>query len=186
LIASRPSGSAVRPLAIGLFAVGIEWARVTAERQPSLTVPALAVGGLALVTVGLGVPSDDLGFGAGRLALRLAGGLMLGLLLVLPAIIRGQVPPLLPPAYSAAAIAVAVGEEIAFRGALYSALDSAFGPAAAIAGSSVAFVAAHVLSHPPAFLPVVATMAVLLAAWRWYFRDLLAPVVGHVLADALL
>jgi membrane protease YdiL (CAAX protease family) len=82
-----------------------------------------------------------------------------------------------------AAVAVSVGEEIAFRGALFGALAEAGGPALAVLGSTLVWTAAHALSHPAAFLPAVAAAGLLLGTWRWACRDLVGPVVGHVIAD---
>jgi len=45
---------------------------------------------------------------------------------------------------------------------------------------------AHVLSHPPAFLGVVAAAGLLLALWRWACKDLVGPILGHVIADLAL
>jgi membrane protease YdiL (CAAX protease family) len=55
-----------------------------------------------------------------------------------------------------------------------------------VAGSTIAFVAAHALSHPLAFLPAVAAAGLLLGTWRWACQDLLAPITAHVLADLAL
>jgi hypothetical protein len=46
--------------------------------------------------------------------------------------------------------------------------------------------AAHAFSHPPAFLGAVAAAGLLLALWRWAGRDLVAPIIGHVIADLAL
>jgi membrane protease YdiL (CAAX protease family) len=75
---------------------------------------------------------------------------------------------------------------VAFRGALFAALDAAYGPVAAVLGSAFAFVLAHVLTHPPAFLLPVAALGLLLGLWRWACRDLVAPITAHVLADLAL
>ena len=56
----------------------------------------------------------------------------------------------------------------------------------AIVGSTVAWTAAHALSHPAAFLWAVAAAGLLLALWRWACRDLVAPIIGHVIADVAL
>jgi membrane protease YdiL (CAAX protease family) len=85
-----------------------------------------------------------------------------------------------------AAVAVSVGEEVAFRGAVFAALEQAGGPVVAVLGSTAAWTLAHALSHPPAFLPAVAAAGLVLAAWRWAVRDLVGPVIGHVLADLAL
>ena len=69
---------------------------------------------------------------------------------------------------------------------LYAALDEAGGAPLAILGSTVAWTAAHALSHPPTFLWAVAAAGLLLALWRWACHDLVAPIIGHVLADLAL
>jgi membrane protease YdiL (CAAX protease family) len=92
----------------------------------------------------------------------------------------------LPAGLAAAAVAISVGEELAFRGALYAALDELGGAPLAIVGSTVLWTAAHALSHPPEFLGAVAAAGLLLALWRWACRDLVAPVIGHVIADLAL
>jgi membrane protease YdiL (CAAX protease family) len=167
-------------------AVGVEWLRVLAARLPGWEASALLVGGAALCALGLLVPASSLGIGRCRLAVRLLAGLALGAVLLLPAAVRGAAAPLLPAGLLLPAAVVAVGEEIAFRGALFAALDEAYGPAAAVIGSTLAFVAAHVLSHPAAFLPSVAALGLLFGLWRWAFRDLVAPMTAHVLADLAL
>jgi len=83
-------------------------------------------------------------------------------------------------------VAVSIGEELAFRGALYTALEEAGGVPLAVVGSTVAWTVAHALSHPPAFLAAVAAAGLLLALWRWACRDLVAPIIGHVIADLAL
>ena len=42
------------------------------------------------------------------------------------------------------------------------------------------------LSHPPEFLGAVAAAGLLLALWRWACKDLVAPILGHVIADLAL
>lgn len=179
-----------RPLAraagLGALALGLSYARVLAERVPGLEVPALLGGGLALCGLASGWPAARLGLGRDRLAQRLLGGLALTAVLLLPAAVRWGGGPPLGPALAAAAVAVSIGEELAFRGALYAALEEAAGPGGAVAGSTLLWTLAHVLSHPPAFLPAVAAAGLLLGLWRWAFRDLVGPLVAHVLADLAL
>ena len=91
-----------------------------------------------------------------------------------------------PFGLAVAAIAISIGEEIAFRGALYAALEDVGGAPVAIFGTTVLWTAAHALSHPPAFLGAVFAAGLLLALWRWACRDLVGPIVGHVLADLAL
>ena len=71
-------------------------------------------------------------------------------------------------------------------GALFASLEAGGGPVLAVLGSTLVWTLAHVLSHPPAFLPVVAAAGLLLGLWRWACRDLVGPVVAHVLADLTL
>jgi membrane protease YdiL (CAAX protease family) len=120
------------------------------------------------------------------IAFRIIGGLALGAVLLLPAAARSGAVPILPAGLAFAAIAVSIGEELAFRGALYAALDELGGAPLAIAGSTAVWTAAHALSHPPAFLGAVAAAGLLLALWRWACRDLVAPIIGHVIADLAL
>jgi membrane protease YdiL (CAAX protease family) len=176
--------SARRLLIIAGVAVGIEWARVLAARASADPALALAAGGLALVVLAIGRNPADLGLGTSHLARRLVGGLALAVVLLLPAAARWtEAPHVLTPVLTAAAVVVSIGEEVAFRGVLYAALERAAGPAPAVVGSTLAFTAAHVISHPPAFLPAVAAAGLLLGLWRWACKDLVAPVVAHVLAD---
>lgn len=114
------------------------------------------------------------------------GGLALAVVLLLPAAVRVSAVPILPPALAIAAIAVSVGEEIAFRGALFAALEEVGGAPLAVVGSTALWTAAHALSHPPAFLVAVAAAGLLLALWRLACRDLVAPIIGHVIADLAL
>jgi membrane protease YdiL (CAAX protease family) len=90
---------------------------------------------------------------------------------------------MLPGTIAAAAVMVSIGEEIAFRGALFAALEEVGGAPLAVVGTTAAWTAAHALSHPPAFLGAVAAAGLLLALWRLVCRDLVAPIIGHVLAD---
>jgi membrane protease YdiL (CAAX protease family) len=141
---------------------------------------------MALGAGALGTPADRLGLGWSRIGFRIVGGVALGAVLLLPAAARSSAVPILPAGLAVAAIAVSIGEELAFRGALYSALDELGGAPLAIAGSTVVWTAAHVPSHPPAFLGAVAAAGLLLALWRWACRDLVAPIIGHVIADLAL
>jgi membrane protease YdiL (CAAX protease family) len=117
--------------------------------------------------------------------LRVLGGIALGAVLILPAAVRAGAP-LLPAGLAVAAVAVSIGEELAFRGALYAALDELGGAPLAVAGTTVLWTLAHVMSHPPQFLGAVAAAGLLLALWRWACRDLVAPIIGHVIADLAL
>jgi membrane protease YdiL (CAAX protease family) len=173
-------------MVVGVYVLCVEWARVSIQAQPGLAIAALVVGGVALGVAALGTPADRLGFGMSRIGMRIVGGLALGAVLLLPAAARSSAVPILPAGLALAAIAVSVGEELAFRGALYAALDELGGAPLAIAGSTVVWTAAHVLSHPPAFLGAVAAAGLLLALWRWACRDLVAPIIGHVIADLAL
>ena len=179
-------GSQAWAVGLAAMAVGLEWARVLAARVPDLQVVTLLAGGTALCLLGVGRRPAELGLGRTRLPERLVGGLALAGILLLPAAVRWGGGPVLAPAFGLAAVTVSIGEEIAFRGAVFAALEQAFGPQVAIAGSTLAWTLAHALSHPPAFLPVVAAAGLLLAAWRWAVRDLVGPIVGHVLADLAL
>jgi membrane protease YdiL (CAAX protease family) len=163
----------------------VEWSRALVARQPGLTITALVLGGAGLAAAGAGWSPERLALGTSRFGLRLLGGFALGAVLLLPAAVRSGAP-LLPAGLAIAAVAVSIGEEVAFRGALYAALDEAGGAPVAIAGTTLLWTLAHVLSHPPEFLPAVAAAGVLLALWRWACKDLVAPIVGHVIADLAL
>jgi membrane protease YdiL (CAAX protease family) len=176
----------VRAAFVGAYALCIEWARASIQTQPYMATAALIVGGAALGLVAWGTPADRLGLGTSRFGLRIIGGLALGVVLLLPAAVRSGAAPLLPAGLAVAAVAVSVGEELAFRGALYAALDDLGGAPLAIVGTTLLWTAAHALSHPPAFLGAVAAAGLLLALWRWACRDLVAPIVGHVIADLAL
>jgi len=169
-----------------LLALGIEYARVLAGRIPDLEVPSLVFGGLALCALAVGWRPRYLGLGTSRMAGRLLGGMALAVVLLLPAAVRWGGGPVLGPSLALAAVAVSVGEEVAFRGALFAALESAGGPAWAVLGSTAVWTLAHAFSHPPEFLPAVAAAGLLLALWRWACRDLVGPIVAHVLADVAL
>ena len=164
----------------------VEWARVSIQERPGLAIAALVIGGVALGVVALGTPPDRLGLGTSRIGLRIVGGMALGVVLLLPAAVRSSAVPILPAGLAVAAVAVSIGEELAFRGALYAALDEMGGAPLAVVGSTAVWTAAHALSHPPAFLGAVAAAGLLLALWRWACRDLVAPIIGHVIADLAL
>jgi membrane protease YdiL (CAAX protease family) len=164
----------------------VEWARALFSTVPVFTIAALVLGGAALAISVSGWPAEKLGLGTSRLGLRIVGGLALAIVLLLPAAARASAAPILPASLALAAVAVSIGEELAFRGALYAALDEIGGAPLAIAGSTVAWTVAHMLSHPPAFLGAVAAAGLLLGLWRWACRDLVAPMIGHVIADLAL
>ena len=166
--------------------LAVEWARALVATVPLAAVPALVLGGVALSMTAWGLPAGTLGLGTSRFGFRLLGGLALAVVLLLPAAARLSAVPILPPALAVAAIAVSVGEEIAFRGALFAALEEAGGGPLAVLGSTALWTAAHALSHPPAFLVTVAAAGLLLGLWRLACRDLVAPIIGHVIADLAL
>ncbi len=183
LAGARP---VIRAGVLGTYIVGVEWARSLIERAPYLVVPALVLGGVALMVTAWGWTPSELGLGKSRLALRVLGGLALGAVLLLPAAARASSSPLVPASLAVAAMAVSVGEEIAFRGALFAALEEFGGAPLAVIGTTVAWTAAHALSHPPEFLGAVAAAGMLLGLWRYACRDLVAPIIGHVIADLAL
>lgn len=164
----------------------VELTRALVATVPGAVMPALILGGVALTLAAWGCSPDRLGLGTSKLGLRLLGGCALGAVLLLPAAVRMTAIPMLPAALAAAAIAVSVGEEIAFRGALFAALEDLGGPPLAVIGSTLAWTAAHALSHPAEFLPAVAAAGLLLGIWRMAFKDLVAPIVAHVIADITL
>jgi len=178
--------AAARAGVTGAYVLLVEWSRVLVMRSPDFALPALALGGAALVLVAWGWPAERLGLGTSRLALRLLGGLALGAVLLLPAAVRPGAAPILPAGLALAAVAVSIGEEVAFRGALYLALEELGGAPVAVLGSTLLWTLAHALSHPPAFLGAVAAAGLLLALWRWACEDLVAPVIAHVIADVTL
>jgi membrane protease YdiL (CAAX protease family) len=171
---------------LGAYILGVEWARALVSTAPFGAVPALILGGVALAITALGWTPEKLGLGTSRFGFRVLGGLALAVVLLLPAAVRVSAVPILPPALAVAAIAVSLGEEIAFRGALFAALEEAGGAPLAVVGSTALWTAAHALSHPPAFLVAVAAAGLLLALWRLACRDLVAPIIGHVIADLAL
>jgi membrane protease YdiL (CAAX protease family) len=178
--------AALRAAVIGAYVLAVEFARALVMRTPGGVVPGLILGGAALTAVALAIPAQSLGLGTSRLPLRIFGGLALGAVLLLPAAVRSSAAPLLPAGLAVAAVVVSIGEEIAFRGALYAALEEAGGAPMAVLGSTFLWTLAHALSHPPAFLVAVAAAGLLLALWRWACKDLVAPIIGHVLADLAL
>jgi membrane protease YdiL (CAAX protease family) len=171
---------------IGAYILLVESARALASTMPEFAVAALMLGGAALALTVAGWPADRLGLGTSRLGLRILGGLALAAVLLLPAAVRASSAPILPASLALTAVTISIAQELAFRGALYAALDEVGGAPLAILGSTVAWTAAHALSHPPAFLGAVAAAGLLLALWRWACRDLVAPIIGHVIADLAL
>ena len=180
VVSSRPLA---RAFVIAAYVLAVEWARALAMRSSSAVVPALILGGAALAVAALAWTPGGLGLSRRHLALRVLGGLALGAVLLLPAAVRSGATPLLPAGLALAAVAVSIGEELAFRGALYAALEEIGGAPAAVVGSTVLWTAAHALSHPPQFLIAVFAAGLLLALWRWACRDLVGPIIGHVIAD---
>lgn len=164
----------------------LELARTLAATVPGAAVPALVIGGAGLALAAWGFPAERLGLGRSRLALRVLGGFALAVVLLLPAAMRAGAVPILPGSLALAAIVVSIGEEVAFRGAVFAALEDVGGAPLAVIGSTLAWTAAHALSHPAEFLPAVAAAGLLLAVWRMAFRDLVGPIVAHVIADLAL
>jgi membrane protease YdiL (CAAX protease family) len=183
VLAVRP---ALRAAVIAGYILLVEWARALISTAPYAAVPALVLGGLALIVLARGWPPERLGLGTSRIGLRVLGGGALAAVLLLPAAARAGAVPILPAALAGAAMVVSIGQEIAFRGVLYAALEDAGEAPLAIIGSTLAWTAAHALSHPPQFLVAVAAAGLLLALWRWACRDLVAPIIGHVVADLAL
>jgi len=186
VISALRARPASRAAVFGAYVLAVEWARALIQSHAPFTGAALLLGGAALSVTALGWPRERLGLGTSRFALRILGGLALGAVLLLPAAARWGGGPVLPAGLAAAAVAVSIGEEIAFRGALYTALDDLGGAPLAIAGSTLLWTLAHALSHPPAFLGAVAAAGLMLALWRWACKDLVAPIIGHVIADTAL
>jgi len=180
---SRP---VLRAGSLAFYVLIVEWARALLAQNSRFTAAALLLGGVVLGFAALGWPAQRLGLGTSRFWLRVIGGLALGAVLLLPAAARAGGAPLLPAGLAAAAIAVSIGEELAFRGALYAALDELGGAPLAIGGSTLLWTLAHALSHPPEFLVAVAAAGLLLGLWRWACKDLVAPIIGHVIADIAL
>lgn len=173
-------------IAITAYVLAVEWTRALAVGRPLAVAPALVLGGVALGVAAIGWPLSSLGLGTSRLALRVLGGLALGAVLLLPAAVRASAAPVLPAGLALAAVAISIGEEVAFRGALYAALERLGGAPVAIIGSTAVWTAAHAFSHPPEFLGAVAAAGLLLALWRWACRDLVGPIIAHVIADLML
>ena len=187
MIAALPRTPAlVRVCALAALVLLLEWSRAIVAQQPHLAAIALIAGGAALAAVAFAFPAARLGLGTSRLGLRVLGGVALGAVLLLPAAVRPGAVPLIPVGLAAAAVVVSIGEELAFRGALYAALEDVGGAPLAIVGSTLLWTLAHVLSHPPAFLGAVAAAGLLLGLWRWACKDLIGPIVGHVIADLAL
>ena len=184
MIATARRAVLVPALGLALCLLAVEWARVLAAREWPLA--GQAAGGAALCLCLALYPPGVLGLGRDRLAARLLGGAALTAALLLPAAVRwtGELP--LGGGLAAAVVLVAAGEEIAFRGALFAAFERAWGGPAAVLGTTLAWTAAHVLSHRPAFLPAVAAAGLLLGCWRLYARDLVGPVLAHIVADLAL
>ncbi len=179
-----------RPLAcaavIGVCALSVEWSRALLMQVPGLALPMLLLGGAALGLTARAWRPEQLGLGTSRLWLRIIGGLAMAVVLLLPAAPRASAVPVIPAGLALAAVAISIGEELAFRGALYAALEEVGGAPVAVIGSTLLWTLAHALSHPPAFLGAVAAAGLLLALWRWACKDLVGPIIAHVIADIAL
>ena len=183
VIGARP---AIRAAVLAAFLLLVTYSRVLASEIPPAALPALIIGGLALAAASWGLPAERLGLGTSRLPMRVLGGLALAVVLLIPTAARTGAMATLPLDFAAAAVIVSIGEELAFRGALFAALEDAGGPAIAVIGTTAVWTAAHSLSHPPEFLFSVAAAGLLLGVWRMACRDLVAPVIAHVIADLAL
>ncbi len=177
--------AAARAAAIGVLALGLEWARAMAARQPEIALVCLVVGGVALGALGLGFAASQLGLSRSRLAF--TAGLAHARRPAAPAERR----PGESPAADPGAVRGGRRSGLGRRGdriteALFAAIESWLGPGPAILGSSLVFAAGHLLSHPPQFLLAVTAMSLLPAVWRWACGDLVAPIVAHCIADLAL
>jgi len=186
LIAALSARPALRAAMIGAYILLVEWTRALAATVPGAALAAIVLGGAALTLTVIGWPAAKLGLGTSRWGLRIVGGLALAAVLLLPAAVRANEAPIIPASLAVVAVIISVAQELAFRGVLYAALDEVGGAPLAIIGSTVAWTAAHALSHPLAFLGAVAAAGLLLALWRWACRDLVGPIIGHVIADLAL
>jgi len=182
-ITTRP---AVRAAVLAAYLLLVTYARVLASEIPPAVLPALLIGGLALAAAAWGVPAARLGLGTSRLPMRVIGGLALAVVLLIPTAARTGAMAALPLDFAAVAVVVSIGEELAFRGALFAALEDVGGAQMAVIGTTAVWTAAHALSHPPEFLLSVAAAGLLLGVWRMACRDLVAPVIAHVIADLAL
>ena len=180
VLAGRP---AIRVAVIAAYVLLVEWSRALVATAPHVATAVLVLGAFALVLSGAGWPLERLGIGRSRIAFRTLGGCALAVVLLLPAAARSSVAPILPAFLAVPAVVVSIGEEIAFRGALYAALEDLGGAPVAIVGSTTLWTGAHALSHPPEFLFAVAAAGLLLGMWRWACKDLVGPIIGHVIAD---
>ncbi|HZQ49013.1 MAG TPA: CPBP family intramembrane glutamic endopeptidase [Candidatus Dormibacteraeota bacterium] len=183
VLRTRP---AVRAAVLAAYILLVEYARTLSEQIPYAVVPALAIGGAALALAAWGWPAERIGLGTTRLATRVVGGLALAVVLLIPTAARVGAMASLPLDVALAAVLVSVGEEIAFRGALFAALEDVGGGGLAVVGTTAIWTAAHALSHPPQFLFAVAAAGLLLGIWRMAFRDLVGPIIAHVIADLAL
>jgi membrane protease YdiL (CAAX protease family) len=186
VLSALSSRHALRVGLLATYVVLVEWGRSLISTAPYASMPAIVLGGVALAITAWGWPAERLGLGTSRLGLRVVGGLALAVVLLLPAAVRAGAAPALPASLAIAAIVVSVGEEIAFRGVLFAALEEVGGAPLAVIGSTALWTAAHALSHPPEFLGAVAAAGLLLAVWQYACRDLVAPIIGHVIADLAL
>ena len=182
-IGTRP---VARAAVLGAYLLLVEWTRALVTSAPFAVAPALVLGGVALAVAAIGWQGSRLGLGTSRLPLRLIGGCALGAVLLLPAAARASAVPMLPAGLALAAVAVSIGEELAFRGALFAALEDVGGAPLAVLGTTAVWTLAHALSHPPAFLGAVAAAGLLLGLWRWACKDLVGPILAHVIADLAL
>jgi len=183
LVGWRP---ALQIVGLASLILTLEWGRALAERRPGWALTALLGGGVALCGLGLASSPRRLGLGLDGMAGRILGGLVLTVVLLLPASVRWSSAPALGPPWLLAATTVSIGEELAFRGRLFAAVDEVAGGLAAVGATTALWTAAHVLSHPPAFLLPVAAAGLFLGLWRWATRDLVGPILGHLLADLAL
>src|SRR6266700_887815 len=96
MIWAVPSRSPARALVISAYVLAVEVMRTVVMRAPGAVVPALILGGAALMLIALGIPAQRLGLGTSRLPLRIVGGLALGAVLLLPARSRCRLVRRLP------------------------------------------------------------------------------------------
>jgi membrane protease YdiL (CAAX protease family) len=120
------------------------------------------------------------------MATRVLGGFALAVVLLIPSAARAAAVPILPFGLALAAVTISIGEELAFRGALFAALEDVGGGPLAVVGTTAVWTAAHALSHPVDFLVPAAAAGLLLGVWRMACRDLVAPIIAHVIADLAL
>jgi len=185
---ARRDAEGTQAAVIGLLAVGLAIGRDSLTRiWPAFWVPSEAAGYLALcllvlVTIGRsGLRMSDLGLGKVDVRTRIFGCVVLSAVFVAPDVGRSLRWERQDALWEV--LIAAPTEELLCRGVLFALIARRWNTTIAVGASSLVFSAMHAAAHAPLALLAALAAGLVLGIWRAMSRDLVAPTIGHVVAD---